>query len=167
MAQREILEYPDPRLRLESTPVADFDDELGQLVEDLLDTLYATESIGLSAPQVNDRREVLVMDLSGNASSPQVFVNPEIVASAAPGLVEESCLSVPGIVANVVRATEVRVRARQADGATLMRDLSGMEAVCLQHEMDHLRGKLLVDRLSFFGRLRLRAAVNARQRQSA
>ena len=167
MAQLEILEYPDPRLRIPSKPVTDFDENLERLVADLFDTLYATEAIGLSAPQVNVQREVLVMDLSGNASAPQVYINPEILASAAPGLVEESCLSVPGVVVNAVRATEIRVRSRRPDGETFVCELSGMDAVCLQHEMDHLVGKLLVDRLSLFGRLRMRIRNNARQRESA
>ena len=167
MPRLEILEYPDPRLRLRSEPVTDFGEDLNQLVENLFDTLYATEAIGLSAPQVNVQREVLVMDLSGNASAPQVYINPQIVSSAAPGLVEESCLSVPGVAVNVIRATEIRVRSRRLDGETFLCDLSGMDAVCLAHEMDHLTGKLLVDRLSLLGRLRLRVRSNARQRASA
>ena len=167
MAQLEILEYPDPRLRLRSKPVTEFDEDLERLVDDLFETLYATEAIGLSAPQVNVQREVLVMDLSGNASAPQVYINPEILASAAPGLVEESCLSVPGVIVNVVRATEIRVRSTRPNGETAVSELSGMDAVCLQHEMDHLIGKLLVDRLSLFGRLRMRIRNNARQRESA
>ena len=167
MARLEILEYPDPRLRLLSAPVTDFDEGLERLVENLFDTLYATEAIGLSAPQVDVQREVLVMDLSGNASAPQVYINPEIVSSAVPGLVEESCLSVPGVVVNAVRATEIRVRSRRPDGETFLRDLSGMDAVCLQHEMDHLEGKLLVDRLSLFGRWRMHVREKARRRESA
>ncbi len=162
MARRDVLEYPDPRLRLRSRPVDAFDESLSRLVEDLLDTLRATGGIGLSAPQIDDRRRVLVMDLSGGAAAPQVYVNPEISSRSAPGLVEESCLSVPGVVANVVRATEVRVRARDAAGAAIERELSGMEAVCLQHELDHLEGRLFVDRLSLFRRLRIRAAARRR-----
>ncbi len=167
MAQLDILEYPDPRLRIPSSPVTDFDEDLNRLVEDLFDTLYATDAIGLSAPQVNVRREVVVMDLSGNASAPQVYINPEILTRSAPGLVEESCLSVPGVAVNVVRATEIRVRSSRPDGETFTRELSGMDAVCLQHEMDHLVGKLLVDRLSLFGRLRMRIRNRARERESA
>jgi peptide deformylase len=104
------------------------------------------------------------MDLSGNATAPQIFVNPEILASARPGLVEESCLSVPGVVGNVVRATQVRVRAQDRNGQTFEGDLEGMHAVCLQHETDHLDGRLFVDRLSWIRRLRARAAAKVRAR---
>jgi peptide deformylase len=165
MARLPILEYPDPRLRERSQPVTSFDAALGRLVDDLLETLYATTGIGLSAPQAGIHRQVLVMDLSGSASAPAVYVNPEILYSAAPGLVEESCLSVPGVVGNLVRATQVRVRACDRAGQAFERDLEGMYAVCLQHEMDHLAGKLFVDRLSLFRRLRVRAAAAARVRK--
>ena len=168
MAQRDILEYPDPRLNLPTHPVTAFDDDLGRLIDDLLETLYATKAVGLSAPQINDRRAVLVLDLSDDASAPQVYINPEILAKAAWGLVEESCLSVPGVVGNVVRATEIRVRAQDRTGETFERDLTGMDAVCLQHELDHLAGKLFIERLSIFRRLRIRAAAaRARRRRAA
>jgi peptide deformylase len=159
MARREVLEYPDPRLRLVSKPVIEFDSEIAELVADLFDTMYAGNAIGLSAPQLDVQREVLVMDLSGDASAPQVFINPEILDSARPGFVEESCLSVPGVVTNVLSATRVRVRARDSAGEFFERDLADMEAVCLQHEMDHLAGKVLADRLSAFRRWRLRRAA--------
>ena len=167
MAVLDILEYPDPRLRVRSAPVTRFDDTVRRLADDLLETLHALGAIGLSAPQANDHREVLVMDLSGDASAPQVFVNPQILATGAIGLVQESCVSVPGVVGNVVRAVEVRVRARTVHGETFECDLDGMEAVCLLHEMDHLAGKLFVDRLSLFRRLRIRAAAAARSRRGA
>jgi len=166
MALLPILQYPDPRLRLRAAPVAAFDADLARLIDDLLETLYATQGIGLAAPQTGDRRQVVVTDLSGSASAPQVYVNPEILVSAVPGLVEESCLSVPGVVGNVVRATQVRVRARDRSGQAFERDLDGMHAVCLQHEMDHLEGKLFVDRLSLFRRLRARIGAAARARSS-
>ena len=166
MAQRDILEYPDPRLNLPTNPVTAFDDDLGQLVDDLLETLYARKGLGLSAPQVNDRRAVLVLDLSGDASAPQVYINPEILAKAAWGLVEESCLSVPGVVGNVVRATEIRVRAQDRTGEIFECDLTGMDAVCVQHEMDHLAGKLFIERLSIFRRLRIRVAAARARRTS-
>ena len=168
MALLDILEYPDPRLRVPARSVSAFDASLETLVEDLVDTLRATKGIGLAAPQAGDRRAVLVIDLSEGASPPQVYVNPEILASAVPGLVEESCLSVPGVVGNVVRATELRVRAQDLGGESFERNLSGMEAVCLQHEMDHLAGRLFVDRLPLLRRLRIRAAAaRARRRQRA
>lgn len=167
MAELAILEYPDPRLRLEAEPVTAFDASLGRLIDDLTETLHARKSIGLSAPQVDDRRQVLVIDLSEDGSAPQAYVNPEILSRAAWGLVEESCLSIPGIVGNVIRATKVRVRARDRHGEAFERDLEAMNAVCLQHEVDHLRGKLFIDRLSIFRRLRLRGQLRARQHGNA
>jgi peptide deformylase len=164
MARLPILAYPDPRLRLRSAPVCAFDAGLCRLADDLFDTLYSTTGIGLSAPQAGDHRQVLVMDLSGNASAPQVYINPEVLASGVPGLVEESCLSVPGVVGNLVRATQVRVRTQNLTGEVFEKDLDGMHAVCLQHEMDHLKGKLLIDHLSLFRRLRVRVAAATRAR---
>ncbi len=157
MAQRPILEYPDPRLRQVSAPVTVFDDSVAALVTDLRDTLYGTTGIGLCAPQIGDLRGVLVMDLSVDHSDLKVFINPEILSSDVPGMVEESCLSVPGIAGRVIRGTELDVRAKDVNGESFETHLSGMEAVCLQHEMDHLAGRLFVDRLSFFRRLILRA----------
>ena len=107
------------------------------------------------------------MDLSGSASAPDVYINPKILTRALPGLVEESCLSVPGVVGNVVRATQLRVRARDTAGEVFERDLEGMHAVCLQHEIDHLAGRLFVDRLSLFRRLRVRLAATAGARNGA
>ncbi len=144
-----------------------FDASLDRLIDDLIETLHAKKAIGLSAPQVNDQRQVLVTDLSDDGSAPQVYVNPEILSSARPGIVEESCLSVPGVVGNVVRATRVRVRARDRSGETFERDLAGMDAVCLQHEMDHFEGKLFVDRLSPIRRFLFRASAKAKARKRA
>jgi len=162
MALLNIIEYPDPRLRLESVPVAVFDNSLDTLVNDLLKTMYASSAIGLSAPQADDRRQILVMDLSGNESDPQVFINPQIVDSALPGITEEGCLSVPGVTARVLRATRLKVRAQDSAGQHFERELEGMHAVCLQHEMDHFEGRLLVDHVSFLRRWRIRAAARSR-----
>lgn len=167
MAILPILEYPDPRLRLRAGPVTAFDADLSRLVDDLCDTLRASKGIGLAAPQTGDRRQVLVIDLSGGKAAPEVFINPAILNSAAHGLVEESCLSVPGVVGNVVRATQLTVRARDRDGQAFERQLDGMRAVCLQHEMDHLAGTLFVDRLSVFRRLRWRLGAAARARAAS
>ncbi|MFN3232277.1 MAG: peptide deformylase [Alphaproteobacteria bacterium] len=158
-----ILEYPDPRLRQPSKPVTVFDDDLNSLIDRLLETLYATHSIGLSAPQLNDHRQVLVADLSEDQSDPQIYVNPQILSKGAWGFVEERCLSVPDVVGNVIRATRIRVRAQDRHGVFFESDLTGMNAVCLQHEMDHLAGKLFVDRLSIFKRLRLRRQERRRR----
>ncbi len=160
--RREILEYPDQRLRLQSEDVKEFDESLGRLVDDLIETLYDTTAIALSAPQIDDRRAVLVIDRSENRSNPQVYINPEILFKDTWGFVEESCLSLPDIKSSIIRATRVRVRAQDRLGKTFERELCGMDAVCLQHEMDHLVGKLFIDRLSLFGRLRTRAQFRAR-----
>ncbi len=159
MAIREILEYPDPRLNAISAPVETFDERIEQVVADLVDTLHASRSIGLSAPQIDVREQILVMDHSDDQSEPEVFVNPQILARSRLGLVEERCLSVPGLVTNVLRSTVVQVRAFDAAGTAFERELSGMPAVCLQHELDHFDGKLLADRINWFRRRRLRAAL--------
>ena len=155
MALRPILEHPDPRLRTTCAAVTDFDEELAGLVADLVDTLAAAGGLGLSAPQLGDLRRVSLVRLAADADAPAVFVNPEIVERRRWGLVEESCLSLPGVKGNVLRATRVRVRAVDADGQPLERELADMDAVCLQHEVDHLDGKLFIDRMSPLGRLRL------------
>lgn len=157
MPRLAILEHPDPRLRERSAPVRTFDEQVGRLADDLLETLYAAGGIGLSAPQTGANTRVVVMDLSGDASQPQVFVNPEVTAKAASGLVEESCLSVPGVVGTVWRATRVRFRAQDRQGRPFEGELDGMRAVCLQHEIDHLEGRLFIDRLWFWRRLLLQA----------
>jgi peptide deformylase len=159
MARLNILKYPDPVLRQLASRVTRFDPDLAALIDDLFETLKVTGGLGLSAPQAGQSRRVLVIHVPGDGLGPQAYVNPELLTRAAPGLVEEGCLSVPGIVGNVVRATQVRVRAQDRDGQLFERDLSGMHAVCLQHEMDHLDGKLFIDRLSWFRRWRIRAAT--------
>ncbi len=162
MAVLPILEYPDPRLRRVAEPVEVFDAELEAFIEDLTTTLYDSGGIGLAGPQTGDVRRVLVMDLSEDRDTPEVYINPEILKRDVPGLVEESCLSVPEIVENVIRHTQIRVRACDVRGETFERDLSDMYAVCLQHELDHLDGMLFVDRLSLFKRLRIRATLGRR-----
>jgi peptide deformylase len=165
MPIRPIIEYPDPRLRLRADPVTEFDANLAQLIDDLLETLKATKGIALSAPQTGDRRRVVVIDLAGGATAPAPYVNPEILARAAPGFVEESCLSVPGVVGSVWRATKVTVRASDRSGETFERELEGMHAVCMQHEIDHLEGKLFIDRLWLVRRLVVRSRLDARARR--
>ena len=164
MAVREILEYPHPRLREHATSVTAFDAELGRLIDDMLETLRATRSLALSAPQVDDHRAVLVISASGADPGPRIYVNPRVLSQSAWGLVQESCLSLPGLVGNVWRATEIRVRACNRDGETFETDLSGLEAVCLLHELDHLEGKLFLDRLSILKRLRFHVFAGKRAR---
>jgi peptide deformylase len=159
MTRLSILEHPDDTLRQTSMPVVNFDGELNRLVEDLFETLSVTGGIGLSAPQVGQLRQVLVVHVPDDQFGAQVYINPELLWTAKPGLVEESCLSVPGIVGNVFRATRLRVRARDSHGEPFEREVQGMHAVCLQHEMDHLDGTLFIDRLSWFRRLLIRRAA--------
>lgn len=155
--QTTIVKYPDPRLRQVAAPVAEFDEDLADLAATLFDTLYATPGVALSAPQLGVDRRALVLDLSGDRSAPEVYVNPEIVARRGVGLSEESCLSLPGVTGNVVRSAQVLVRAVDAHGVAFEREADGLRAICLQHEVDHLDGTLFVDRLWWPGRMRWRA----------
>lgn len=164
MALLPILAYPDPRLRRRSLRVDTFDASLDTLIADLCETLRASRGIGLAAPQTGDLRQVLVVDLSDGSAPPEVYVNPEILSRSTPGLVEESCLSVPGVIGNVVRATQLRVRAQSSRGEVFERELDGMHAVCLQHEMDHLAGRLFVDHLSPLRRILIRLRARAANR---
>ncbi len=166
MTRRTIIEYPHPGLRKVSDPVTDFGDDLGQLVDDLIDTMNSTPGIALSAPQLDDHRAVLVMRNGSDDTDAQIFINPEILSKTAWGLVEESCLSLPGVSGTVFRATQLTVRAQDRHGQTFTRDLSEMGAVCLQHEMDHLAGKLFIDRMSIFRRLHFHAKEALKQRRS-
>jgi peptide deformylase len=160
MALLPILEYPDPRLRERALPVSTFDEALGRLVDDMLETMYAAPGIGLSATQVNVRRRLLVIDVSEKRDEPLVFVNPEIVSREGAAKTEEGCLSVPGIFDQVERAARVRVRAQDRVGEWFERDFEGMVAVCVQHEIDHLEGKLFVDYLSDIKRERIRKKLD-------
>jgi len=165
MAVLPILEYPDPRLRDRAVPVTAFDEALGRLIDDMLETMYAAPGIGLSATQVNVHRRLLVVDVSEKRDEPLVFVNPEIVSREGAAKTEEGCLSVPGIFDQVERAAKVRVRAQDRTGAWFERDFDGMLAVCLQHEMDHLDGKLFVDYLSDLKRERIRKKLDKERRE--
>jgi peptide deformylase len=167
MARLAILEFPDPRLRTRATPVTRFDAELAQLVEDLLETMYAAPGIGLAATQVDVHKRLLVMDVSDARDQPQVFINPEILSRDGVEVTEEGCLSVPQVFENVQRAARVRARAQDRTGAYYERDLDGLLAVCLQHEMDHLEGKLFVDYLSSLKRDRIRRKLEKERRESA
>lgn len=161
MAVRAILEYPDARLRTLAQPVVQFDAALAELIGDLVETMHASKAIGLAATQVDVHLQVVVIDPTGDAHTPQVFVNPRIVSRDGLAMVEESCLSVPGLSDSVRRAARVQVRAQDAVGAAFSVTLEGLPAVCLQHEMDHLLGRLFTDHLSIFKRLRIwRRSVN-------
>ena len=165
MSQLDILEYPDPRLRQPSVLVEDFDDELRCLVDDLVETMHAMGGIGLSAPQAGVHRQVLVMDLSEDKSSPDVYVNPQIRLTGDLCIVEESCLSLPGIEGNVMRRNRLQVRAFDVRGERFERELEDMYAVCMQHELDHLAGRLFIDRLPLHRRLWIQAGAELRARR--
>jgi peptide deformylase len=167
MALLPILEFPDPRLRTRAEPVQQFDAALEQLVADMLQTMYAAPGIGLAATQVNVHRQLLVMDVSVEKTQPQVYINPQIVTRDGVEVSEEGCLSVPNVFEDIERAARVLVRAQHVDGQWFERELSGLAAVCLQHEMDHLAGKLFVDYLSTLKRERIRRKLEKERRDRA
>ncbi|ADC72763.1 peptide deformylase [Thioalkalivibrio sp. K90mix] len=156
MAKREILHFPDPRLRLKAEPVETVDDEIRTLVDDMLETMYDAPGIGLAATQINVQKRVLVADVSDDQSEPHVLINPEILETSGEEEMDEGCLSVPGFYEKVQRADRIRVRALGRDGEPFELDIDGLLAVCIQHEIDHLDGKLFVDYLSSLKRNRIR-----------
>jgi len=165
MALLPILEYPDPRLRTKARPVTVFDAALKRRIEDMFATMYAAPGIGLAATQVDWHYRLIVIDISKDQNQREVFINPQITGREGTASGEEGCLSVPGIYDEIVRAERVHVRAQDADGRTVERDLDGMLAVCLQHEMDHLDGKLFVDYLSELKRQRIRKKLDKERRE--
>jgi len=167
MARLQILEYPDPRLRTKAKPVEVFDAALAKQVEDMFETMYAAPGIGLAATQVDFHKRLIVMDVSEERTEPQVFCNPEILKAEGVGVTEEGCLSVPGIFDEVKRAASIRARAQDVTGQSFEVDLEGIAAVCLQHEMDHLEGKLFVDYLSDLKRERIRKKLEKDRKERA
>ncbi len=165
MARLTILEFPDPRLRTRAAPVSVFDAELGALIDDMFETMYAAPGIGLAATQVNAHQRIIVIDISEQKDQPLVLINPEIIAREGVEVTEEGCLSVPLVFEEVERAASVRVRARDRHGVEFERDCDGMLAVCVQHEMDHLDGKLFVDYLSSLKRERIRRKLEKERRE--
>jgi peptide deformylase len=168
MAVLEILEFPDPRLRTEAGPVKEVTGAIRTLIDDMLETMYEAPGIGLAATQVNVHQRVIVIDISEDHSSPQVFINPEIKIID-PELAEydEGCLSVPGYYETVNRPQKVEVTALDRNGEPFTRVLDGLLAICLQHEIDHLNGKLFVDYLSPLKRQRIRKKLEKEQRRRA
>ena len=156
MAKLPILEYPDPRLRIRAKQVTKVDAEILELIDDLLETMYAAAGIGLAATQVDRHLRVLVIDISDARNDPCCLINPEIIAREGSTTSDEGCLSVPEYYDAVERAANIRVRSLDRDGQTMEFDAEGMLAVCIQHEMDHLEGKLFVDYLSEMKRRRLK-----------
>lgn len=162
-----IVEYPESVLTEVSPPVERFDESLAELIDDLFATLDQTSGIGLSAPQIGRLERVSIVRVPDDEYGPMAYVNPRILAKSAPGIVEESCLSVPGVVGNVIRFTRVRVAAQDVQGQAFEKDVTGMHAACLQHEIDHLDGKLIIDRFWWFRRLQARYQLRKGQRLAA
>ncbi|MBM69009.1 MAG: peptide deformylase [Haliea sp.] len=168
MAVLDILEFPDPRLRTRAEPVAAVTDATRALVDDLFETMYAAPGIGLAATQVNVHQRVLVIDVSQDRSEPLVFINPEVtVLNPELGEYDEGCLSVPGFYETVQRPRRISVTALDRNGDAFSRELDGLLAVCLQHEIDHLDGKLFVDYISPVKRQRIRKKLQKEQRRQA
>ena len=165
MAIRNILYYPDPRLRNRAQPVDSVDDEVRRLLDDMLETMYAAPGIGLAAIQVNVPKRAITIDISEHSDQPLCLVNPEILELTGSVETEEGCLSVPGIYESVERADWIRARALDRDGQTFEFEAEGLLAVCVQHEIDHLDGKLFVDHLSQLKRQRIRKKAHKQQRQ--
>jgi peptide deformylase len=164
MARLRILEFPDPRLRKKAAPVEVVDDALRQLIGDMLETMYAAPGIGLAATQVDVHRRLLVADVSQEKDEAQVLINPEILEKNGAAITEEGCLSVPGYYAEVERAEHILVRYLDRDGNEQERQFEGLLAVCVQHEVDHLDGRLFVDYLSEVKRQRIRKRLEKDRR---
>jgi len=167
MAILNILRYPDARLHKLAVPVTVFDDSLKKLVADMAETMYAAPGIGLAATQVDVHKHVIVVDVSERRDSLVVLVNPEIVEATGESDIEEGCLSVPGIYELVPRAERVKVRAYDQNGNPFTLEAQGLLAVCIQHEMDHLQGKVFVEHLSQLKQQRIRAKLAKQLRKSA
>lgn len=168
MALLPILEFPDPRLRTVAKSVTEVDDKVRQLVDDMFETMYDAPGIGLAATQVNVHKRVVVIDVSEDKSQPLVFINPEIeVLDAEVSEYDEGCLSVPGFYETVVRPGHIRVKALDRNGDVFEIEPQGLLAVCIQHELDHLNGKLFVDHISPFKRTRIRAKLEKKHKAEA
>ena len=165
MTKLVILEYPDPRLRKTAAAVTLVDDAVRQLADDMLETMYAAKGVGLAATQVDVHRRLIVLDVSDGRDQPLVLINPELLKAEGSGPGEEGCLSLPGIYDKLTRATQIRVRALGRDGVPFEMDAEGLLAVCIQHEMDHLEGKLFVDYLSELKRQLIRRRLEKERKQ--
>ena len=165
MTKLVILEYPDPRLRKQAAAVPQVDDAVRQLAHDMLETMYAAKGVGLAATQVDVHKRLIVLDISEQRDRPLVLINPEILKLEGAGPGEEGCLSLPGIYDKLTRATHIRVRALDRDGEPVEMEAEGLLAVCIQHEIDHLEGKLFVDYLSELKRQLIRRRLEKERKQ--
>ncbi|RLA36396.1 MAG: peptide deformylase [Gammaproteobacteria bacterium] len=166
MGLLNILHFPDPRLRTRAATVENVDDVVKELVDDMFETMYSAPGIGLAATQVNVHRRIIVIDISETKDQPLCLINPEITARDGIEEMEEGCLSVPGVFEKVSRAERIEVRALDRDGSPVSMEAHGLLAVCIQHEVDHLEGKLFVDYLSELKRTRLRKRLQKQERQT-
>ena len=168
MTKLTILEFPDPRLRTKAKKVVAVDEKIRSLVDDMFDTMYDAPGIGLAATQVNVHQQVIVMDISEDRSQPLVLINPEVeIIGAEEQEYQEGCLSVPGFYEDVSRPSNIRVKALDREGKAFEMEPDGLLAVCIQHEIDHLNGKLFVDYLSSLKRQRIKAKLEKLQRKQA
>lgn len=167
MALLSILRYPDPRLHKVAQPVTEFDQALKELVRDMAETMYAAPGVGLAATQVDVHRQVIVIDTSEAHDDLQVLINPRILSEAGSQVCEEGCLSVPGVYEDVRRAERVLVEALDAEGVVRTFDADGLLAVCIQHEMDHLKGRVFVEHLSRLKQSRIRSKLEKDSRRKA
>jgi peptide deformylase len=167
MAILDILRFPDPRLRNQAKPVVEVTESVQKLIDDMFETMYDAPGIGLAATQVNVAKRVIVLDISEEHDVPLALVNPEILEKEGEEQMDEGCLSVPGVYEPVTRAEHIRVRALDRDGNVFEQEVDGLLAVCIQHEIDHLDGKLFVDYLSNLKRQRIRKKLEKEGRQTA
>ncbi|GFD72410.1 peptide deformylase [Tenacibaculum sp. KUL113] len=167
MAILDVLSFPDERLRTVAKPVEEVNDEIKQLVSDMFETMKDENGIGLAATQVNRHVQVVVMDVSEDQNEPRVFINPEIIRKEGSTISEEGCLSVPGNYAKVERAEAITVKALDQNGESFELDAEGLLAICIQHELDHLKGKLFIDYLSPLKRQRIRKKLEKEARLAA
>ena len=166
MSLLKILKHPDPRLRKKSSPVTSVTTEIGQLVDDMFETMYAAPGIGLASTQINNPHSIVVIDISEEKDQPLCLINPKITESSGEAVHEEGCLSVPGIYENVARAEEVTVEALNRDGEPFELKADGVLAVCIQHELEHLQGKLFVDHLSKLKQQRIRKKMEKQRKET-
>ncbi|OGA35332.1 MAG: peptide deformylase [Betaproteobacteria bacterium RIFCSPLOWO2_12_FULL_62_13b] len=167
MSRLHILHYPDARLHKIAAPVEEVNESICTLVADMAETMYAAPGVGLAATQVDVHKRVIVIDASETRDKLLTLINPEILAASGVADCEEGCLSVPGIYEKIARAERITVRALGVDGRTFTMEAEGLRAVCIQHEMDHLKGRVFVEYLSRLKQTRIRAKLQKQQRQSA
>ena len=164
MAILEILEFPDQRLRTKAAPVDAIDDSISTIIDDMLETMYNAQGVGLAATQVDIHKQIIVMDTSEDRSDPIVLINPSVVSVEGVGEREEGCLSFPGVYAKINRASTITINFTNREGQADSLSADGLLAICIQHEMDHLQGKLFVDYLSPLKRQRIRAKLEKKNK---